>query len=198
MLQLPKKISEAVEQLSRLPGVGGKSAQRHALFLSQLTGAELLNFSDVIKDLTTLKKCNDCGLYLDDENCLICSSSKRQSSKTLCVVEGMTDCLAIEASDQYFGLYHILGGVLNPLLGIGPDELRLDQLKERIVRDEITSVILAVNPSVEGDATCAYINDDLGNNISIERIGFGIPMGGSFEYLDPLTIMKALENRKRM
>ncbi len=198
MLQLPQKLRNVVEQFSKLPGVGGKSAQRHALFLSQFTEVELSEFSLVIKELKNLQKCSDCGLYLDEETCLICSSEKRKSSKTLCVVEGMTDCLAIEASDQYFGLYHILGGVLNPLLGIGPDELGLGRLRDRVNSDDIDTVILAVTPSVEGDATCAYLKEDLGSSVSVDRIGFGIPMGGSFEYLDPLTIMKALENRKRM
>jgi recombination protein RecR len=145
-----------------------------------------------------MEKCDKCGLYLDGDECMICSSEKRQSSSTICVVEGMTDCMAIEASEQYFGLYHILGGVLNPLLGIGPDELGLDRLTDRVKQESIKNVILAVTPSVEGDATCAYIKSELSNDVKVERIGFGIPMGGSFEYLDSLTIMKALENRKRM
>lgn len=198
MLKLPKIIQSSIEQLRTLPGVGGKSAQRYAMYLAQQPAEKLGAFSRAIEALASLKKCEQCGLYLDDDTCLICSSYKRQESKTLCVVEEMSDCMAIEASEQYFGVYHILGGVLNPLLGIGPEELNLEKLKQRVSKEEIETVILAVNPSVEGDATCAYIKNLLGDMANVERIGFGIPMGGSFEYLDPMTIMKALENRKRM
>jgi len=105
--------------------------------------------------------------------------------------------MAIERSNQFSGVYHILGGVLNPLIGIGPDKLRIDILKERVIKNNVQTMIMAINPSVEGDATCSYIRQELNDQeVSIERIGFGMPMGGSLEYLDPLTISKALENRK--
>jgi len=105
--------------------------------------------------------------------------------------------MAIEKSGHFKGVYHILGGVLNPLLGIGPDELKMDELRANIIKKQITDVILAVNPSVEGDATCSYLKSILPQDINVERIGFGVPIGGSLEYLDPMTITKALENRKR-
>ena len=108
-----------------------------------------------------------------------------------------SDLLAIEKSNQFKGVYHILGGVLNPLLGIGPEQLRLKELAQRVESLETKTVILAVNPSVEGDATCSFIKQSL-KGINVERIGFGIPMGGSLEYLDSLTISKALENRKQL
>ncbi len=198
MLKLPQKIEAAIEQLAKLPGVGRKSAQRYALFLAQQSSDGTKLFAESLAALADLQQCDQCGLYLDDQRCLICSSHRRQESRTICVIEGMSDCLAIENSEQYFGLYHILGGVLNPLLGIGPEELHLDRLLERVKQENIESVILAISPSVEGDATCAYIKNILPAEVNVERIGFGIPMGGSFEYLDPMTIMKALENRKRM
>ena len=116
----------------------------------------------------------------------------------MCIVESISDCMAIEKSGQYRGVYHILGGVLNPLLGVGPDELSIDHLMKRIADEEIREIILAINPSVEGDATCSYIRQLVGSTIAVERIGFGIPMGGSLEYLDAMTIGKAIENRKKM
>ena len=108
------------------------------------------------------------------------------------------DAMAIERSEQFSGLYHILGGVLNPLLGIGPEELNLNKFTTRIEKDGIVEVILAINPSVEGDATCSYIASTVGKEVSVKRIGFGVPIGGHLEYLDPLTITKALENSKTL
>lgn len=119
----------------------------------------------------------------------------RGETKVLCIVEGVTDLLAIEKSSQFKGRYHVLGGVLNPLLGIGPNELGINKLIDRIKRNEIEELVLAINPSVEGDATCSFIKELLPDGVKAERIGFGMPMGGSLEYLDTLTISKALENR---
>jgi recombination protein RecR len=112
-------------------------------------------------------------------------------------VENASDLLAIEKSGTFKGVYHILGGVLNPLLGVGPDELKMDELREKIIKKEIQEIILAINPSVEGDATCSYLKSILPQTVQVDRIGFGVPIGGSLEYLDPMTITKALENRKR-
>ena len=122
----------------------------------------------------------------------------RGHAKTLCVVESVTDYLAIERSGNFKGKFHILFGVLNPLMGIGPDELKLDYLFSRIEDEEVEEIILAVNPSVEGDATCAYVKQMLPETVRVDRIGFGIPMGGSLEYVDSLTITKALENRRHL
>jgi recombination protein RecR len=116
----------------------------------------------------------------------------------ICVVENVTDCLAIERSGTFKGKFHILFGVLNPLLGVGPDEINLSKMFTRIEEEEIEEIILAINPSVEGDATCAYIKQVLPETMNIERIGFGIPMGGSLEFVDSLTISKALENRRHL
>jgi recombination protein RecR len=137
-------------------------------------------------------------MFADTDVCLICSNERRKESTTLCVVESITDCLAIERSGTFKGRFHILFGVLNPLLGIGPDELKLDQLQKRISEEGVKEVILAVNPSVEGDATCSYIKQILPESVLVERIGFGIPMGGSLEYVDALTISKAMENRRHL
>jgi recombination protein RecR len=136
-------------------------------------------------------------MFSEGDICNICATDSRSSAKVLCVVENINDLMAIEKSNTFTGVYHILGGVLNPLSGIGPDQLKIDKLVERVKKLGVETVILAVNPSVEGDATCSYIKQLFGD-VNIERIGFGIPIGGSLEYLDPLTISKALENRKML
>lgn len=197
-LGLPFKLQNAIDQLGRIPGIGAKTALRQALQISSWDNQQIADFALAIKNLGELVHCESCGMFCDETICSVCSSHKRIESKVICVVESVTDCLAIEKSEKYFGLYHVLGGVLNPLLGIGPDELNFSKLVSRVQTGGVTSLILAINPSVEGDATCAYIRQELPSNISIERIGFGIPIGGSLEYVDSMTISKALENRKTM
>ncbi len=197
MIQLPDVIKNAVEALTRLPGVGEKTAFRMVMSMTNWKASELTSVGSAMASLQHLKLCQDCGMFADDKLCSICETDARQSVKLLCVVENASDLMAIEKSGNFKGTYHILGGVLNPLLGVGPDELKLDVLKSKIQQKEIVDVILAVNPSVEGDATCSYIKSILPTSVGVERIGFGVPIGGSLEYLDPMTITKALENRKR-
>jgi recombination protein RecR len=195
-LDIPNKLKDAVDQFSKIPGIGNKTALRQCLHLTNWGRTELVNFGAAISALADINRCEDCGVFCDDERCSVCMDHKRE--KTICVVETINDYMAIENSNQYRGLYHVLGGVLNPLLGIGPDSLSIDKLKERVLRLEVNHLILAVNPSVEGDATCAFLKQVLPASIQIDRIGFGIPIGGSLEYVDSLTISKALENRKKM
>jgi recombination protein RecR len=197
-MELPEKLLKAVKQFSRLPGVGEKTALRQSLIMTKWSKEDLIAFSESIKSLSELNHCKKCGMFCDDQLCKICLDHNRFHSKTICVVESVTDCLAIERSGHFRGKFHILFGVLNPLLGIGPDELKLDNLIQRVSEEEVEELILAVNPSVEGDATCAYIKQMLPANIKIDRIGFGIPMGGSLEFVDSLTITKALENRRHL
>lgn len=197
MIQLPEVIKNAVEALTRLPGVGEKTAFRMVMSMTNWKASELISVGSAMASLQHLKLCHECGMFADESLCSICQSEERQSAHTLCVVEHASDLMAIEKSAHFKGVYHILGGVLNPLLGVGPDELKMDELKQKIIQKEIKEVILAVNPSVEGDATCSYLNSILPKSVQVERIGFGVPIGGSLEYLDPMTITKALENRKR-
>jgi recombination protein RecR len=197
MIQLPEVIKNAVEALTRLPGVGEKTAFRMVMSMTHWKVSELETVGKAVSSLQHLKLCQECGMFSDGTFCSICTDDERQALKTLCVVENASDLMAIEKSGHFKGVFHILGGVLNPLLGVGPDELKLDELKNRVIEKEITEVILAVNPSVEGDATCSYLNSLLPETVKVERIGFGVPIGGSLEYLDPMTITKALENRKR-
>lgn len=197
MIELPEIIKNAIDGLTKLPGVGERTAFRMVLSMTHWKGPELDQVGSSLMALKNLKLCAECGMFADEDLCSICRDEFRQEIRTLCVVENATDLMAIEKSANFKGIYHILGGVLNPLLGIGPEELKMDELKNRIIEKEILEVILAINPSVEGDATCSYFKTLLPEAVRVERIGFGVPIGGSLEYLDPMTITKALENRKR-
>ena len=196
MIQLPSIIKDAVDALTKLPGVGEKTAFRMVMSMTNWKQQELGNVGHAIISLKDLKTCQDCGMFSEEELCSICENESRKNSKTLCIVEHVSDLMAIEKSGTFHGVYHILGGVLNPLLGVGPDELRMDELKDKIVERGVEEIILAINPSVEGDATCSYFKTLIPETVKVERIGFGVPIGGSLEYLDPMTITKALENRK--
>ncbi|MCO4792919.1 MAG: recombination protein RecR [Bacteriovoracaceae bacterium] len=196
-MELPSRIQNAIDSFSRIPGVGSKTAMRQILQMCSWDDRDIQEFGNTISELTSLVRCRLCGFYSEEELCSVCSNTKRMSNGVICIVESISDCLAIEKSETFNGAYHILGGVMNPLMGIGPDELGIDKLVKRIA-ENFNSVILAINPSVEGDATCSYIKDHIPDEINVDRIGFGIPMGGSLEYVDALTISKALENRKKM
>ena len=197
-MELPERLLKVVRQFGRLPGVGEKTALRQSLIMTKWNKEDLVSFAEAVKGLAELNHCEKCGMFCDDKLCKICLDYNRSHAKTICVVESVTDYLAIERSGNFKGKFHILFGVLNPLMGIGPDELKLDYLFSRIKNEEVEELILAVNPSEEGDATCAYIKQQLPETVSVDRIGFGIPMGGSLEYVDSLTITKALENRRHL
>ena len=196
-MELPEKIKNVVEVFSLLPGVGEKTALRQTLQVLKWDDAVLEKFSEGVKELSQIEYCSECGFFSEDVLCNICRDSERDS-RVICVVEEVTDCMAIENSGSFRGLYHVLGGVLNPMLGVGPENLSLNRLFERVIEKQVSEVILALNPSVEGDATCAYIKEKLPNGVRADRIGFGIPIGGSLEYLDSMTITKALENKKHL
>lgn len=197
-MELPKIIKEVVDSFSKLSGVGEKTALRQVLQMTKWNEEDIYQFGLAVHNLTELSRCKNCNTFTDNDRCDICKDYKRSSSKLICVVENDMDMMAIERSGQFIGMYHILGGVLNPLMGIGPDELEISKLSDRIRKEDITEMILAINPSVEGDATCAYIKQIVPDNVVVERIGFGIPIGGSLEYLDGMTISKALENKQRL
>ena len=197
-MELPEKIINVANSFEKLPGIGPKTAMRHALCLADWSGSDVKDFFESIGNIQNLRKCAECGFFSEDMLCNGCRLENDDREGVMCVVESIIDCLAIDKSRQYRGYYHVLGGTLNPLLNVGPDQLNLKGLTERIVRRKIHNVILALNPSVEGDATCAYIRELLPGGLKVDRIGFGIPIGGSLEYLDPMTISKALENRQAM
>ncbi len=195
-LSLPDQLQDVINYFSRLPSVGEKTATRQTLALSSWRPEDLIRFGEALKSLVQINRCRECGFFSDFDLCHVCISPERTGNKTLCVVEGVTDYMAIEKSGNFKGCYHILGGVLSPLQGIGPEKLKINKLMNRIDDLNIAEVILAINPSVEGDATCAYIKQMLPAHVVAERIGFGIPVGGHIEYLDSLTISKALENKR--
>jgi recombination protein RecR len=197
VIEFPEVIKNAVQALTRLPGVGEKTAFRMVMNMTNWKAAELNSVGAALSSLQHLKFCTQCGMFADETTCSLCLNEDRWSAKSLCVVEHASDLVAIEKSGHFKGVYHILGGVLNPLLGIGPDELRMSELKKKVLESEMSEVILALNPSVEGDATCSYLKSILPSSVQVERIGLGVPIGGSLEHLDPMTITKALENRKR-
>jgi len=197
-VKLPESIENLADQFSRLPGIGKKSALRLTLEVLKWDLPQLENFSCAISEAGQVRACNTCGLYIENESCSFCTKDELRMNDSLCVVEGVSDWIAISRSEQFSGSFHVLGGVLNPLLGVGPEELRMSSLKRRLSSAHFSEVILALNSSVEGDATSAYLREIIPSNIAVERIGFGIPMGGNLEYLDALTIGKALENRRKI
>ncbi len=197
-MNYPEKIISTVEHFRKIPGVGEKTAFRQVLGLAKWRTEDLLSFGRAMQELASLEYCSECGLFSEGQICDVCKRSERVATGVICVVESLSDCLAVEKSGQFRGLYHVLGGVLNPLSGIGPDEIGVPKLVERVKRLEVKTLILAINPSIEGDATSSYIRQEIPAEVSAERIGFGMPMGGALEYLDSMTISKALENRKRI
>lgn len=190
-----KEIEDLINLLSRLPGIGKKSALRLAYFL--------INNKDYSKDLIecidlSIKSiffCSICGNYTSIDPCEICTSESRDRS-ILCIVEEPKDLLAIEETNSFNGLYHILNGVLNPLEDRGPEKLRIKELIERLEKEKFHEVLIATNPTVEGEATFLYIKEILEKyNLKISRIATGIPMGGSLEYADKFTLGKAIKSK---
>ncbi|MBF9015224.1 MULTISPECIES: recombination mediator RecR [unclassified Oceanispirochaeta] len=189
-------LENLITLLSRLPGIGKKSAVRMAYSL--LKGDEDYNrlLGQSIGELKErIHKCKECGNYTEDDLCVICSSSDRDS-KVLCVVEESQDIMMIESTGDFRGLYFVLHGVLSPLDGIGPSELGFERLMERIESLGVSEIILATNPTLEGDSTALYIKHLLdGNSIRISRIASGLPVGGDMEYADTMSISRALKGR---
>jgi recombination protein RecR len=190
-------IENAVLEISKLPGIGKKSALRIALSLLK---KDKKNASDLGKAIMNMREniqyCEECYNVSDTKRCNICLSSKRDSS-IICVVEDLPDVLAIENTSQYFGKYHVLGGILSPIQGIGPSELKINELLERIKKDDsIKEVILALSPTMEGDTTAHYISRRLGEfSLKISSIARGIPLGGELEYTDEITLGRSIISR---
>lgn len=186
----------AIEELSKLPGIGKKTAQRLALHLLKSSEENVNSLLNAIQDLKSkIHFCKRCFNISEDEFCKICQSTKRDSS-IICIVEEASDIIAIEKSHEYSGLYHVLGGVLSPLSGIGPDELKIKELMKRFENEEIKEIILALNPDTEGETTSLYLAKLLKPlGIKITRIARGIPVGGDLEFADEATIGRAMLNR---
>jgi len=197
MNHYPSSILKLIKSFSRLPGIGEKTAERltmHILRAPRREAEQLSNSIVEVKD--KIRLCSICFGLSDTDICNICSDLTRNSS-ILCVVEQPADMVAIEKSGSFTGLYHILEGVLSPMDGIGPDNIRIKELLSRIAQGEIKEVVLATSTSVEGEATAAYIAERLENyRVKVTRIASGVPIGGDLKYVDQVTLKKAMEARR--
>lgn len=187
------------EHFARLPGIGMKSAQRLAYHVMSMSDEEAQSFADaIICAHSTVKCCKECQNLTENELCPICSDDMRDRG-VICVVETPKDISAFERTNEYKGVYHVLHGLISPLDGITPDKIRLKELLARISAGEVKEVIMATNPTVEGEATAMYISKLLKPlGVKVTRLAFGLPIGGSLEFADEVTLFKALENRNEI
>ncbi len=195
--QYPSKlIEQAVEEISKLPGIGKKSALRLALHLLKRPEIQSVQLaSSLVKLRTETRFCKNCHMISDDEECGICSSHKRDE-KLICVVEDAKDVLAIENTGQFNGLYHVLGGIISPMSGISPTDLTIDSLLKRVENHQIEEIILGLSPTMEGDTTAFYLTKKLKEfPVKISTIARGIPIGGDLEYTDEITLGRSIVSR---
>ena len=190
-------LSKLVEQFERMPGIGHKSAQRLAFYVLNMTKQEAEDFSKIILEAhEKIKRCSVCYNLAEDEKCPICKSDSRDKS-VICVVEDPRDVIAFERTHEYNGTYHVLHGVISPMNGIGPEDITIKELLSRIGDGKVKEVIMATNPTVEGEATAMYISRLLKPmGITVSRLAYGIPVGAELEYADEVTLTKALEGRR--
>lgn len=188
-----------VEQFASLPGIGQKTAQRLAFYILTLSKEQAKEFSNSILEAhEKIKYCSICKNYTDGDLCEICADSRRDQA-VICLVEDAKDIAAFERTREYKGTYHVLGGLISPMDGIGPDNLFIKELLERVAKNDISEVIMATNPTVEGEATAIYISKLLKPlGIKTSRLAYGIPVGTDLEYADEVTLFKALENRSEL
>jgi recombination protein RecR len=198
-VQIAEPLLIAIEELSKLPGIGKKTAQRLAIFLLKSEDPQVDNLINAIKDLKLkLRFCERCFNLSEEELCNICQSEKRDKS-VICVVEEASDVMAIEKTHEFRGLYHVLGGVLSPLAGITPDSLHIKELLKRFETEEFKEVILALNPDTEGETTSLYLARLMKPfGITVTRIARGLPIGGDLEFADDATIGRAILNRSSL
>lgn len=189
-------LEELAESFSRLPGIGKKSANRIAISLLKADGVFLQNFARQLSTLQEkIKPCSICGSYTETDPCSICTNATRDQG-IICVVEQPQDVQTIEASREYHGLFHVLGGVISPLDGVGPDDLSIRKLLERVHKGTVSEVIIATNPTVEGDTTALYLQRILAvTGVKVTRLASGLPVGGDLEYADKLTLARSFRGR---
>ena len=195
-MQLPSTLLEnAVSEFSKLPGIGKKTALRLVLHLLKQDVAEVQQFGEVIfKMRSEIKFCQRCSNISDADICSICANSMR-NQRLICVVENIRDVIAIESTQQFSGTYHVLGGVISPLDGVGPDQLNIESLVHRIQKEETEELIFALNPNIQGDTTIYYIQKKLSPNCKVTTIARGIAFGGELEYADEMTLARSISNR---
>ncbi len=198
----PSVLSPAVEnlvtQLTKLPGIGRRTAQRLTFHLLSARPEEALELSRAIEDVKSrVRFCRECGNLTEEELCPICVDARRDRS-VICVVEQPVDVVSLERTHEYRGLYHVLGGALSPLDGVEPTDLRIGGLVTRIESGEVEEVVLATNPTMTGEATAAYLADRLRGKVRVTRLASGLPVGGDLEYADEVTLGRALAGRREM
>jgi len=195
---LSPAVENLVAQLSRLPGVGSRTAQRLAFHLLQRPKDEALALAQAIEEVKErVRFCRECGNLTEDETCAICLDPRRDHA-LICVVEQPVDLVSLERTHEYRGLYHVLGGALSPLDGVEPEHLRVDELIGRVERNGVVEVVLATNPNMTGEATAAYLADRLRGRVRVTRLASGLPVGGDLEYADEVTLGRALAGRREM
>ena len=193
---LSPSVDNLVAQLTRLPGIGTRTAQRLAFHLLSASKPDALALATAIEDVKErVRFCRECGNLTEEELCTICLDPRRDQS-IVCVVEQPTDVISLERTHEFRGLYHILGGSLSPIDGVDPSDLRIDELVQRIARGGVTEVVLATNPNMTGEATAAYLADRLRGVVTVTRLASGLPVGSDLEYADEVTLGRALVGRR--
>jgi recombination protein RecR len=191
-------VDNLVAQLSRLPGVGTRTAQRLAFHLLRVPDEEALALAEAIREVKErIRPCRECGNLTEEELCAVCSDARRDRS-VICVVEQPADLVSVERTAAYRGVYHVLGGALSPLDGVDPGDLRIDELVRRVEANGVEEVVLATNPNMTGEATAAYLADLLRGRTRVTRLASGLPVGGDLEYADEVTLGRALAGRREM
>ncbi len=192
-------LARLIQELNKLPGIGPKSAQRLAYFIIRLPDAEAYDLADAISAVKrSIMFCGQCQNLTDSNPCAVCANSQRNREQ-ICVVEEPLDVLALERTHCYRGLYHVLHGVLSPLNGVGPEQIKLRELFARVSGGEVKELVIATNPTLEGEATAMYISRHLaGSDVKVTHLARGLPVGGSLEYTDELTLSRAFQGRQEM
>jgi recombination protein RecR len=195
---LSPSVDNLVAQLTRLPGIGSRTAQRLAFHLLSTEKDEALALASAIAEVKErVRFCRECGNLTEEELCGICLDPRRDRT-VVCVVEQPVDVISLERTHEYRGLYHVLGGSLSPLDGVEPEHLRIDELLQRVAQGEIREVVLATNPNMTGEATAAYLADRLRDRATVTRLASGLPVGGDLEYADEVTLGRALAGRREI
>ena len=199
MRYFPAALERLTEQFARLPGIGGKTAQRLAFHVLSLPQAEAELFADAILETkSAVHTCSVCQNLTDHEHCVICDDPERDQG-TICVVAEPRDVIAMERSREYNGVYHVLHGVISPLNHVGPDDLKIRELLDRVAQGHVKEIIMATNPDTEGEATAMYLSRLLRPlEVKVTRLAYGIPVGSQLEYADEITLMRALEGRREI
>jgi recombination protein RecR len=195
---LSPSVDNLVAQLTRLPGIGSRTAQRLAFHVLSTPKDEALALAAAIVEVKErVRFCRECGNLTEEELCAICLDPRRDRT-VVCVVEQPVDVISLERTHEYRGLYHVLGGSLSPLDGVEPEHLRIDELLQRVAEGELREVVLATNPNMTGEATAAYLADRIRDRATVTRLASGLPVGGDLEYADEVTLGRALAGRREI